>query len=109
VGVLAAIPIGIWVGVDRPSRAMAGSTTEAPVPPSAELRPATAAIAGSADVSAVPDAVALPPAPSALTRVAGAERAIVSRGPRSSSSQVDRLRERAVLLEHDLGSAGHAH
>jgi serine/threonine-protein kinase len=108
VGVLAAIPIGIWVGVDRPSAAMASSSSQTLVPPSAELRPATAAIAGSADVNAVSDAAALLPAPSGLTPVAG-ERAIVSRGPRSSSSQVDRLRERAVLLEHDLESAGHAH
>jgi serine/threonine-protein kinase len=104
VGALAAIPIGIWVGVDRPSAALANSSSQTLVPPSAELRPATAA-----DVNAVLDAAVSLPAPAGSTLAAGAARSVVSAGPRPSSSQVDRLRERAVLLEHDLESAGHAH
>jgi serine/threonine-protein kinase len=63
-GVVAAIPIGVWVGVDRPSPSMPHSTGISPAPASA------AATAG----------------PSAVSRRPAASAALVSQNPAASSA-----------------------
>jgi serine/threonine protein kinase len=106
-GFAAAIPIGIWLGVDRVSPAVARSASEEFAPSSARQAPPAELAVPSARPSDPPAGAQTGAEPSGKASAPGSKRILVPAG--STSAQTNRLRERATWFEQDLGTAGKSH